>query len=682
MVKRGNGGSGKRNGSGLKSGLEGIVSAEDIVNVYDTSAIIHDPDFLTKDTSKTIVIPHIVIEELDQLRIERSTARAYSARAAMKRLRSLLENNKIDSAKGCYQQKGKEIYFMSPEGLLPEFSWDSKPDNHILAVAYQAQGKFPGKQVNLITRDSGLNVKAHSVGLTSHFYDLDFVKVESKTTVKIREYTGLYTVQGESAKKILRDYTQKKKSLQKNPFRIKRDDYFKGQHLYPNEIIFLKELIDVETGTGAPVVRPQKNQPQAPTSTTRTTSVQKQLLLKYDSKADTLTEYTLRKEEISGIQARGLEQQIALDMLLNPEIHLVVLMGEYGSGKTLLALAAGLEQVKMGSDKKVGDSIKRLEREVKSLEKCIQDRTQQLANTSFDWGFICPPRKGRKRDMSPTKEESKGVYKSIDHSHVSSVSLVNFQEIFPVFCENSKIRSSSEITGHAVLGRLGIPSETLSSLWDNLITYCLGKYQEKIHQLGTEKTEKQAALQQLKQKRTGTYEGIPITRAVIPVGKDIGYLPGDESEKISPWLKGIKDNLKEIARSKENPEQFVKDAIDHVIDYLHTGTLRGASMHDRYFILEDSQNYTSHEVKLLVSRAGRGTKIVMTGDLNQIDNPYLNRQTSGLNYLLERLSKLQPTSEYSHRVAVIHLPKSQRSDLTRLAQSLFKDDEASQQQKS
>jgi PhoH-like ATPase len=164
------------------------------------------------------------------------------------------------------------------------------------------------------------------------------------------------------------------------------------------------------------------------------------------------------------------------------------------------------------------------------------------------------------------------------------------------------------------------------------------------------------------------YRRLLVTRPVIPMGKDVGYLPGDKDEKLRPWMQPIYDNL-EYLMGCIYKEQMAADMIRHIQDkgIFEAEALtyiRGRSIPQQFIIVDEAQNLTPHEVKTIVSRAGEGTKIVLTGDPNQIDHPYLDFRSNGLCYAIEKF-KNNPLAGH------VTLTKGQRSELAELAAKLL-----------
>jgi len=171
----------------------------------------------------------------------------------------------------------------------------------------------------------------------------------------------------------------------------------------------------------------------------------------------------------------------------------------------------------------------------------------------------------------------------------------------------------------------------------------------------------------LEQRRN--YKQIFLARPIVPLSnKDIGFLPGDIKSKLDPYMQPLWDNLKFIQSlysEKDKEYKNINDAVEHeklVIQPL--AYIRGRSISNVFFIVDEAQNLTPHEVKTIISRAGENTKIIFTGDIYQIDTPYLDSQSNGLSYLIDKI-KFHPI--YAH----IRLEKGERSELANLANELL-----------
>jgi PhoH-like ATPase len=160
-----------------------------------------------------------------------------------------------------------------------------------------------------------------------------------------------------------------------------------------------------------------------------------------------------------------------------------------------------------------------------------------------------------------------------------------------------------------------------------------------------------------------------MARPIVPLSnKDIGYLPGDIKSKLNPYMEPLWDNLKFIQNqfletSKEH--QKLKELVEQEkLMITPLAYIRGRSLSNIFFIVDEAQNLTPHEIKTIISRAGENTKIVFTGDIYQIDTPYLDTQSNGLSYLIDK-AKNHPL--YAHMT----LLKGERSELANLANELL-----------
>ncbi len=151
----------------------------------------------------------------------------------------------------------------------------------------------------------------------------------------------------------------------------------------------------------------------------------------------------------------------------------------------------------------------------------------------------------------------------------------------------------------------------------------------------------------------GTYSRIVITRSLQPVGRDIGYLPGDLKEKMDPWLGPIFDNLKHAFKDTSYFEIMMEKG---KIEIAPLSFIRGRTFPDSFVIVDESQNASIHELKTIVTRVGENSKIVLLGDTDQIDTPYINKKSNGLSIVVE---KFKDSLLHAH----VHLPKGQRSNL-------------------
>lgn len=164
----------------------------------------------------------------------------------------------------------------------------------------------------------------------------------------------------------------------------------------------------------------------------------------------------------------------------------------------------------------------------------------------------------------------------------------------------------------------------------------------------------------------GTYSRILVSRPVVPLGRDIGYLPGTKEEKLYHWMQAIYDNLEYLCESSgTEPNETLRWVMESKKIEMEAVTyIRGRSLPKMYIIVDEAQNLTPHEVKTIISRAGEGTKVILTGDPTQIDNPYLDKDSNGLTYTIGRFSDQKL---YGH----IYLDKTERSELAALAAEIL-----------
>ncbi|WP_078554931.1 PhoH family protein [Bacillus alkalicellulosilyticus] len=185
-----------------------------------------------------------------------------------------------------------------------------------------------------------------------------------------------------------------------------------------------------------------------------------------------------------------------------------------------------------------------------------------------------------------------------------------------------------------------------------------------IGKAGTGKTLLSLAAGLLQTEDLGIYNKLLVARPIIPVGKDIGYLPGEKEEKLRPWMQPIYDNLEYLFNAKKpgELEQILAGMGSIQVEALTY--IRGRSIPDQFIIIDEAQNLTKHEVKTILTRVGERSKIVLMGDPNQIDHPYLDEYNNGLTYVVEKF-KDQTISAH------VKLEKGERSGLAQLAADLL-----------
>jgi len=427
--------------------------------VLDTNVLLHNADAIHVFGDNTVVLPMEVIEELDRFK-SRNDELGRNARRVIRALDDLRTRGRL--GEGVRMDNGGTLRIMawSPEmeGLLG----GETPDNRIIRTACALQAR--GERVIFVSKDINARIKADAVGLDV----MDF----EKQKVNIDElYTGYREI--EVPARVIKDFFEG------------TDEGLEGFELYPNEFIL---LVDAANPKHTALTRVSQN--------------------------GKLMHLTPRYEKAWNIKPRSKEQRMALELLMDPVVQIVTLVGKAGTGKTLLALAAALQ---------------------------------------------------------------------------STV---------------------------------------------------------KLHR----------------------YDKILVSRPIIPLGKDIGYLPGTKEEKISHWMEPIFDNLGYLMRGEGGKKgegvsswKKVENLLNSDVIELEALTyIRGRSIPQQYIIVDEAQNLTPHEVKTIISRAGEGTKMVLTGDPYQIDNPYLDSSSNGLTYTAERL---KGEALHGH----VTLAKSERSPLAALA---------------
>jgi PhoH-like ATPase len=165
----------------------------------------------------------------------------------------------------------------------------------------------------------------------------------------------------------------------------------------------------------------------------------------------------------------------------------------------------------------------------------------------------------------------------------------------------------------------------------------------------------------------GTYSRILVSRPVVPLGRDIGYLPGTKEEKLFHWMQPIYDNLEYLCESSDGGghNETLKWVMESKKIEMEAVTyIRGRSLPNSFIIVDEAQNLTPHEMKTIISRAGEGTKVILTGDPTQIDNPYLDKDSNGLTYTVGRFADQRL---YGH----IFLDKTERSKLAAIAADIL-----------
>lgn len=441
----------------------------DKIFVLDTNVLLHDSESIFKFEDNFVVIPIVVIEEVDHFKKgEGETSK--NSRQVSRHLDDL--RVKGDISKGIQLERGGylKVDMFNHDCNGVDSLKEAIPDNKILGVAYRLKIQNPDKKVILISKDTNLRIKANVLGIFAEDYSSD--KVANLDYM----YTGVvvHYVEGEVINQL---YSAKEVDVNMIPDLPK---------MYPNQYIVLKNMSSSQRG-----------------------------IARLDFKKNKLVALSDISKGVWGIKPKNLEQTIAFDMLLNDDIKLVTIVGKAGTGKTLIALASGLQ-------------------------------------------------------------------KSLD---------------------------------------------------DQL------------------------------------YKKLIVSRPIIPMGKDIGYLPGDVNEKMGPWLKPIFDNIEFLINGNSKTTKGVsvsgKDLMEqNMLEVEPLTYIRGRSIPFQFILLDEAQNLSNHEIKTIITRAGEGTKIVLTGDCEQIDSPYLDSLSNGLAYTVE---KFKDQAIAAH----ITLIKGERSELAEIASNIL-----------
>lgn len=429
--------------------------------VLDTNVYLTNYESLHSFGKNDIIVPLKVLEEIDKHK-KRQDAVGYNARQTIRILDELRQAGNLHKGvslgpdKGsirtlsCMEIKDREI---PNEWLLTD------PDNQIICTALGARKQI-GDTVVVVTRDINMRVKCDAIGLPTEDYVLDQAVVSSEDL-----YSGFYT--------------HTTTTTQINEFYQENNVYLESPtvDLFPNQFVMLQ-------CEGNP----------------------KQTALARYIAEDKPLEPVIQKNNVWGIDPRNREQTLSMDLLLDPTISLVTLVGKAGTGKTLCAIAAGLQQIM--------------------------------------------------------------------------------------------------------------------------------------------------------EKSTAIYTKMIISRPVESLGKDIGFLPGTMEEKMLPWLKPIQDNLRTLfGNDKLALELYMEKG---TIEVEALSYIRGRSISNSFIIIDEAQNLTQHEIKTIITRVGEGTKLILIGDIEQIDNIYINETTNGLAHAVERLKD-------SHLTGHITLTKGERSPIATLA---------------
>ena len=419
------------------------------IYVLDTNVLIHDPNALLRFDEHHVVIPIVVLEEMDK--IKRGMDEISRNVREVSRTLDALSANSESLADGFELAGGGRLFFELDDDSteLPKSFTLGMADNRIIAVTMRLQEKNPDDNVVLVSKDINLRIKARALGLKTEDYRSDRV-VEDINVLS----TGIITLS-------LEDWETMAKDMKVTEV----------EHGNRYEIIWPDNI-------SKPTLQSFVNLPGELEVSLRCTSLGENDLVILDD----IFSYRTERHAVWGVKARNLEQNLAMNLLMDADLDLVALMGVAGSGKTLLALACGLHQA---------------------------------------------------LDM-------------------------------------------------------------------------------------------------------GLYEKILVTRATVPMGQDIGFLPGTEKEKIEPWMGAITDNLSYLLNEPSNEIGALLG--QHHIEIAALSFARGRTFSKTWLIIDEAQNLTPHQMKTLITRMGEGSKIIILGNNAQIDTPYLTSHTNGLTLAVQKFA--------------------------------------------
>ena len=452
--------------------------------VLDTSACLSDADCVYSYANNDIVIPIKVLEEIDNHK-KRQDGVGVNARTIIRTFDELRAKGKLHQ--GVRLGKGKGILrvrgtsAVGEEALTPDLD-PTVADHIIVATALSENSENGNRKTIVVSRDINMRVICDSLGLLSEDYtENQIIKNDSDL------YTGFTEI-------LVDDQTI--------------------DHFYNDENI----VLDREEHPGL--------QPNQFIMLVSSSNEKKTALCRFLDYKIGLFHVVEFRAGLWGVKAKNKEQSFALDLLMDPEVQVVSLVGKAGSGKTLLAIAAGLEQV--------------------------------MPNHPVD----------------------------------------------------------------RLTNKLGLPSK--------------------------KKAMADPAL----------YKKLVVSRPVMPMGKDIGFLPGSMEDKMAPWLAPIQDNLKFLTGDDQTTlDEYMERGI---IEMEALTYIRGRSIANAYIVIDEAQNLTAHEIKTILTRVGEGTKIVLTGDIEQIDNVYINETSSGLVHAVEKFKGLDLSGH-------VTLRKGERSKVATMA---------------
>ena len=296
------------------------------------------------------------------------------------------------------------------------------------------------------------------------------------------------------------------------------------------------------------------------------------------------------------------------------------------------------------------------------------------------------------RDYEPERSHSEETYLGIKEMNVSPQTIDNFYKEKSIKLNNMSslyanqyvlLRDKSN-ANHSAIGRYHLAEEKIvplihptESIWgvyprnveQSFAMDCLLNddilFVSLVGKAGTGKTLLALAAGLYKTLDEGRFQRLLVSRPIFPMGRDIGYLPGDVEQKLNPWMQPIFDNIEFLMGSDKKAAGRAQELINQGMVNIEPLTyIRGRSIPNQYLVVDEAQNLTPHEIKTIVTRAGQGTKVVLTGDTFQIDNPYVDSANSGLTYAVERFKG-------QNIAAHVSMKRGERSELAELAANIL-----------
>lgn len=395
-----------------------------------------------------------------------------------------------------------------------------------------------------------------------------------------------------------------------------------------------------------------------------------QVILRYNSATKQLEEVPSKNYSMLHVAARNLEQLMAVNLLLDPEVPLVILGGKAGTGKTFLTLASGLTQLDYESQRAIHDKINSLKQGISALESRIAKLEGKIR--ANDYGTEVNYRhESHRRTLFKAiygKEPLRGTRHDTTDLKLFFAAL-NFLSDRTEFGNFPETPAEFERTHQRDVGTY----EHVKKHYDAMVTYFRRQIDRDIDEAKTNKDQKERELINYRSQETpkakALYNQIIVTRPVIATGKDIGYIPGTVDDKMGTWLEGIKQNLEQLGEiNGEALATYEGLKTRKLLSVVSIAHIRGSSYDRKLLIIDEAQNLTPHEVKTIVTRAGKGTKVVLIGDPEQIDSPYLDKRSCGMTYAAERFRQ---SDSYGHLAGYVQLTKGERSALATAASKIL-----------